>query len=69
MAYEYIKRAYGVDPQIGQRITHRGKLGVIVRPVGDPHYLRVRFDGRKHADNVHPTDDVEYSPAALAAAS
>ena len=67
MAYEYIKRHYGVDPKIGQRITHYGKPGQIVRPVGDPQYLNVRFDGQKHTSNVHPTDDVDYAPADRAA--
>ena len=66
MAYEYIKRTYGVDPQVGRRITHYGRPGQIVRPIGDPQYLRVRFVGRKHADNVHPTDQVDYAPLANA---
>ena len=64
--YAYIRRFYGVDPRVGQRITHYGNPGVIVRPVGDPRYLRVRFDGRKHLSNVHPTDEVDYSPASPA---
>lgn len=57
MAYDYIKRQYGVDLKIGQRITYYGKPAQIVRPVGDPQNPRVRFDGRKHADNLHPTDE------------
>ena len=61
--YAYIRRFYGVDPKVGQRIAHYGRPGKIIRPVGDPHYLRVRFDGRRHASNVHPTDEVDYSPA------
>lgn len=55
MAYEYIRRTYNVDPKPGQRITMAGKPAVIVRPQGDPARLRVRFDGQKHASNVHPT--------------
>jgi hypothetical protein len=62
MAYDYIRRTYGVDPKPGQRITMDGKPGVIVRPVGDPQYLNVRFDGQKHTNNVHPTWKVDYSP-------
>jgi hypothetical protein len=64
MAYEYIKRMYGVDPQIGQRITHYSKPGEIVRPQGNPQYLNVLFDGQKHTSNVHPTDEVLYLPVA-----
>lgn len=60
-AYAYIRRIYGVEPKIGQRITMDGKPGVIIRPRGDPHYLRVRFDGEKHASNVHPTWKVTYA--------
>ncbi len=65
MTYDYIRRSYGVDPRVGQRITMDGKPGVIVRPQGDPQYLRVRFDGQKHASNVHPTWKVDYAPQEL----
>jgi len=61
--YAYIRRAYGVNPKVGQRITMNGKPGVIVKPRGDPQYLFVRFDGQKHAVNVHPTWRVDYAPA------
>lgn len=64
MAYDYIRRTYRVDPKVGQRITHYGKPATIIRPAGDPHYLNVRFDGQKHSSNVHPTDEVDYAPAA-----
>lgn len=62
MAYDYIRRTYGVDPHVRQRITVNGRLGTIVRPVGDPHYLRVRFDGAKTPVNAHPTWEVDYAP-------
>jgi len=62
MAYKYVREAYGVDPNPGQRITMDGKPGTIVRPTGDPQYLRVRFDGQKHVSNVHPTWRVDYAP-------
>lgn len=64
--YDYIRRTYGVDPHVGQRITMDGKPGVIVRPQGDPQYLKVRFDGEKHAANVHPTWEVVYGEQACA---
>jgi hypothetical protein len=62
VTYDYIRRTYGVDPKVGQRITMSGKPGVIVRPQGDPQYLAVRFDGQKHASPVHPTWEVDYAP-------
>lgn len=64
-AYSYVRRAYGVDPRVGQRIRMDGKPGVICKPQGDPQYLRVRFDGQKHASNVHPTWRVNYAPATI----
>lgn len=60
MAYDYIRRTYGVDPKVGRRITMDGKPGVIVRPKGDPAHLQVRFDGQKHTVPVHPTWEVVY---------
>jgi hypothetical protein len=62
MAYEYIKRTYGVNPVVGQRIIMDGKPGVILKPQGDPQYLNVRFDGQKHGSNVHPDWKVDYAP-------
>ena len=67
MAYEYVRRMYGVDPRPGQRITMDGRHGTIVRPRGDPARLRVRFDGRRHISNVHPTWEVDYAPASFSA--
>jgi hypothetical protein len=65
--YAYIKRYYGVDPKVGQTINHHitNKVGVIKRPTGDPHYLRVDFDDGRGAVNVHPTecDYLATSPA------
>lgn len=65
MAYDYIRRTYAVDPKIGQRVTVDGKPGVIVRPVGDPQYLSIRFDGRKHVSTAHPTWEVDYNPGRI----
>jgi hypothetical protein len=66
MAYDYIRRTYGVDPKIGQRITMDGRLGTIIRPQGDPQYLNVRFDGQKHTVPVHPTWRVDYAATTAA---
>jgi hypothetical protein len=62
LAYDYIRRAYGVDPKPGQRISMDGRPGIIVRPQGDPARLRVRFDGSRHVSNVHPTWEMDYNP-------
>ena len=64
MPYDYIRRTYGVSPAVGQRITMNGRPGVIIRPTGDPQYLRVRFDGQKHASDCHPTWELNYAPSA-----
>lgn len=63
MAYEYICRTYGVDPKVRQRITVDGRPGTIIRPQGDPQYLRVRFDDAKAPMNAHPTWKIDYAPA------
>ena len=61
--YSYIRRTYGVDPVIGSRVRHTvtEREGQIVRPTGDPQYVRVRFDGDKHIMNAHPTE-LDYKP-------
>lgn len=59
--YEYIRRAYGVDPKVGQRITVDGKPGTILRPLGDTHHLRVWFVGQG-VGFAHPTWRVDYAP-------
>lgn len=58
MSYDYVRRTYGVDPKVGQRVRHTeiDRYGVITpENKGFGHYVRVRFDGRKYADNCHPT--------------
>ena len=59
MAYEYIKKAYGVQPEPGMLVTSIDgkKSGVIVRKRHYNHYVRVRLDGRKRGDTpFHPLD-------------
>lgn len=58
--FEYIKRTYGVNPSIGQRVKVDGDLGTIKEDRG--HYLGVHFDGHKPdvIMNCHPTWKVEY---------
>lgn len=63
MTYDYIKRTYGVTPEPGARVRHTvtNREGSIIRPQGDPQYVRVRFDGQKHALPCHP-DELDYQP-------
>jgi len=62
--YDYVRRAYGVDPQVGQRVRHTeiNRFGTIApEDKSCLHYVKVRFDGRKWADTCHPTA-LEYLP-------
>lgn len=59
--YGYVRRAYGVDPRIGQRITltgegkdWEGREGEIVYPYASRHYVHVIFDTLRHPVVVHP---------------
>lgn len=57
MAYEYIKRMYAFQPEVGRRVCHTeiDKCGVITRESKSAgHYVQVRFDGRKHPSPCHP---------------
>ncbi len=58
MSYDYVKRAYGVTPVVGERVRHTeiDKLGVIAREkLSAGHHVQVRFDGEKFASPCHPT--------------
>lgn len=58
MSYDYVKRAYGVNPVVGMRVRHNeiDKWGTIAREGRSAqHYVMVRFDGQKHASPCHPT--------------
>lgn len=65
MAYEYVKQAYGVNPEIGARVRHNeiDKHGVIVRRKSYDQYVYVKFDGEKFAKPCHPTA-LDYPEAA-----
>jgi hypothetical protein len=65
MSYDYIKRTYGVNPVVGERVRHTevNKFGVIAREkLSAGHYVQVRFDGNKFDSPCHPTA-LEYSAA------
>lgn len=62
MSYDYVKRTYGVDPVVGEKVKHTvtGESGVIARESpGQAHYVRVRFDGKSFSLPCHPTE-LEY---------
>lgn len=59
--YSYVRRQYGVDPQIGARVRlinegpSTGLEGEIVLPgASSSAHVHVVIDGRKHAVCVHP---------------
>lgn len=55
--YDYVRRAYGVDPKVGARVRHTetGNFGVIARArLGEGHRVQVRFDGSRYALPCHP---------------
>lgn len=60
MSCEYVRQYYKVPAEIGRRITHRGRAGIIVADRG--HYIGVNFDDQKpsYVSNVHPTSEVIY---------
>lgn len=69
--YGYVRRAYGVDPQIGQQIELRnegawnGKRGVIVHPgKSTTASIHVAFPDIGHSLLVHPNN---YRPVAAGA--
>ncbi len=51
--YDYISRAYGVDPKPGQRVTHTvtGKDGTVAHVGSQGHYVMVRFNGMLGRDS------------------
>lgn len=64
MAYDYIKRTYGVEPKIGARVRHTetDKFGKITREKPSAaHYVNVMFDGRGFSVPCHPTA-LDYAP-------
>lgn len=59
MAYHYIERAYGKTFKAGQRVRfteYEGdrSLGTVARAVGDPQYVRVKFDHDGQTGDCHP---------------
>lgn len=61
--YDYVRKTYGVDPRIGQRVRHTitGHLGTVVISRTSLHYVRVVFDGERRRAFCHPTE-LDYQP-------
>ncbi|HLH92041.1 MAG TPA: hypothetical protein VKX28_26715 [Xanthobacteraceae bacterium] len=62
MSYDYVMRAYGVNPRVGERVRHKvtEQEGTISRENrSQSHYVMVRFDGTSHPLPCHPTE-LEY---------
>jgi hypothetical protein len=59
MAYEYVKRAYGVNPVVGHRVRHHVAgygIGTICRESKSKyHRVMVKFDNGRRG-SCHPTE-------------
>lgn len=67
-AYDYVRRTYGVNPGVGQRVQHTvtKDFGHIAREdLSQGHRVMVRFDGKKFALPCHPTE-LDYEPKEVA---
>lgn len=62
--YGYVRRNYGVDPKVGQRVRLRhegpstGLEGEVLYPGRSTAHVHVLLDGRDHRCIVHP-DNIE----------
>lgn len=58
MSYEYINRAYGIQPIIGEPVRLKNYPPGKVAPedLGQAHYVMVRFEGWDHDAPIHPDD-------------
>ena len=60
--YDYIRRTYGINPKIGQRVRLRnengwsGKEGVVLYPGPSTAHVHVLVDGQKYPVIVHPAN-------------
>jgi hypothetical protein len=59
MTYDYIKKTYGVEPKVGDRVQHTvtKRFGKITREKRSAtHYVNVMFDGLGLSQLCHPTE-------------
>jgi hypothetical protein len=59
---DYVRRHYGVEVKIGQRVRVDGELGTVIHnPTFANHYVHVRLDRGMDAP-CHPTWRMTYLP-------
>jgi hypothetical protein len=59
MAYEYVKKYYGVQVEPGDRVRMKGlspREGIVARKRSYDQYVHVKFEGTKFDVPVHPGD-------------
>ncbi len=64
MTYDYIKRVYSFQPEVGKHVRHTvtGKNGTITPDdPGQGHYVQVRFFGKAYSLPCHP-EELVYEP-------
>lgn len=58
--YDYVRRAYGIDPKIRQRVrlvdegSYTGREGEVAFPGETTAHVHVLLDGEKNVSHVHP---------------
>lgn len=58
--YGYVRRSYGVDPRVGDRVRlvnegpSSGQEGIVIYPGRSTAHIHVVVDGRDFAVSVHP---------------
>ncbi len=70
--YSYVRRSYGVDVRLGQRVAIRregpdleGREGVVVYPGQCTAHVHVVLDGEAHVSRVHPNSIAPAAEAVL----
>jgi hypothetical protein len=64
MAYDYIRRTYGIDVRVGVRVRHTvtNRLGTVGREKkGEGNYVSVKFDRNSFPLPCHP-QELEFNP-------
>lgn len=56
--YDYVRRTYGVEPEVGQPVELKGYPPgkVAAEDPSQSNYVMVRFEGWDHDAPAHPTD-------------
>lgn len=71
--YAYVRRTYGVDPKVGDRVRlvnegqASGQEGEVVYPGQSTAHVHVLLDGREHVSIVHPMSIEFVTPTTISA--